>query len=56
MLFLKSKYEEVKNVLRQVIKERGGLKWYLALKVKLSRRRWDGVDTVQLHFRGKCQT
>ncbi|XP_041351368.1 uncharacterized protein LOC121370296 [Gigantopelta aegis] len=56
MTFLKGKYDEVKKVLKQAIKDRGELKWYLTIKVKMSRRKGEVVETVEPHFRGKCQT
>jgi hypothetical protein len=39
MTFLRSKYDEVKNAIKQENKERGGVKWYLAMKINLSRRK-----------------
>ncbi|VDI45839.1 Hypothetical predicted protein [Mytilus galloprovincialis] len=56
MSFLKSQYDDVKNVIKRKIKERGGLKWYLSMKVKMSRRKEDAIETAEPHFRGKCQT
>jgi hypothetical protein len=56
MTFLRSKYDEVKNAIKQEIKERGGIKWYLAMKIKLRRRKGEEVETAEPHFRGKCQT
>ena len=56
MMFLKNKYEEVKDVIKRTIKERGGIKWYLSIKIKMSRRKGDEVETADPHFRGKCQT
>lgn len=56
MTFLRSKYDEVKNVIKQKIKERGGIKWYLVMKIKLSHRKGEEVETAEPHFRGKCQT
>ncbi|CAG2200908.1 unnamed protein product [Mytilus edulis] len=56
MTFLKSKYDDVKDVIKRKIKERGGLKWYLSMKVKMSRRKEDAIETAEPHFRGKCQT
>lgn len=56
MLFLKAKYDDVKDTIKKTIKERGGLKWYLSMKVKMSRRQGDEVETAEPHFRGKCQT
>ncbi|XP_071152225.1 uncharacterized protein [Mytilus edulis] len=56
MSFLKSQYDDVKNVIKRKIKERGRLKWYLSMKVKMSRRKVDNIETAEPHFRGKCQT
>ena len=56
MLFLKNKYEEVKTVLKNAIRERGAVKWYMSMKVKMSRKQGDKTETVEPHFRGKCQT
>jgi hypothetical protein len=56
MTFLRSKYDEVKNAIKQEIKERDVIKWYLAMKIKLSRRKGEEVETAELQFRGKCQT
>ena len=52
MNFLIGKYDEVKNAIKQESKERGGIKWYLAMKIKLSRRKG---ETSEQHVRGKCQ-
>ncbi|CAG2228524.1 CHT1 [Mytilus edulis] len=51
-----NEYDDVKNVIKRKIKERGGLKWYLSMKVKMSRRKEDAIETAEPHFRGKCQT
>ncbi|VDI51060.1 Hypothetical predicted protein [Mytilus galloprovincialis] len=56
MTFLKSQYDDVKEIIKFKIKERGGIKWYLSMKVKMSRRKGDDVETAEPHFRGKCQT
>ncbi|CAG2208278.1 unnamed protein product [Mytilus edulis] len=56
MPFLKSRYDDVKNVIKRKIKEKGRLKWYLSMKVKMSRRKEDAIETAEPHFRGKCQT
>jgi len=56
MTFLKHRYEEIKDVIKQNIKERGGIKWYLSMKIKMSRRKEDENETAEPHFRGKCQT
>ena len=56
MMFLKSKYEEVKLNIKESIKERGAIKWYLSMKIKMSRRKGDEVETAEPHFRGKCNT
>jgi hypothetical protein len=56
MTFLKHRYEKIKDVIKQNIKERGGIKWYLSMKIKMSRRKGDANETAELHFRAKCQT
>ena len=56
MTFLRSQYDDVKDTIKKVIKERGAIKWYLSIKVKMSRRNGDEVETAEPHFRGKCQT
>lgn len=56
MRFLKSQYDDVKEIIKFKIEERGGIKWYLSMKVKMSRRKGDDVETAKPHFRGKCQT
>ncbi|VDI26481.1 Hypothetical predicted protein [Mytilus galloprovincialis] len=56
MTFLKSQYDDVKEIIKFKIKERGGIKWYLSMKVKMSRRKGDDVETAEPHFRGRCQT
>jgi hypothetical protein len=32
------------------------MKWYMSLKIKMSRRKGDDMETAEPHFRGKCQT
>ena len=56
MTFLKSKYDDLKDVIKQAIKERGGIKWYLSKKVKMTRRKGEENEKTEPHFRGKCQT
>ena len=56
MTFLKSKYDDIKKVIKNAIKEKGGMKWYMSLKIKMSRRKGDDMETAEPHFRGKCQT
>ncbi|CAG2214069.1 KRAB [Mytilus edulis] len=51
MSFLKSQYDDVKDVIKRKIKERGGLKWYLSMKVKMSRRKVDNIE-LQSHISG----
>ena len=38
MTFLRSKYDGVKNVIKQEIKERGDIKWYLVYRVPATRQ------------------
>ncbi|XP_071085832.1 uncharacterized protein [Haliotis cracherodii] len=56
MTFLRSHFEEVKSILKKAVTEKGAMKWYLAIKVKMTRRRGDMIDTAEPVFRGKCQT
>ena len=56
MTFFKSKYDDIKNVIKNAIKENCGMKWYMSLKIKMSRRKGDDMETAEPHFRGKCQT
>lgn len=58
MKFLRSKYmyDDLKDVFKKTIKERVGIKWYLSMKIKMSRRKGDEIETAEPHFRGKCQT
>ena len=56
MTFLKSKYDDLKDVIKQAIKERGGIKWYVSMRIKMSRRKEEEIETAEPHFRGKCQT
>ena len=55
MTFLKSKYDDLKDVIKQAIKERGGIKWYLSMRIKMIRRKGEEIETAEPHFRGKCQ-
>ncbi|CAG2253718.1 unnamed protein product [Mytilus edulis] len=48
-----TQYDDVKDVIKSKIKERSGLKWYLSMKVKMSRRKADAIETAEPHFRGK---
>ena len=56
MAFFKSKYDDIKKVIKNVIKEKCGMKWYMSLKLKMSRRKGDDMETAEPHFRGECQT
>jgi hypothetical protein len=56
MTFSKIKYDDLKDVIKKVIKERGAIKWYLSMKIKMSRRKGDETETAEPHFLGKCQT
>jgi hypothetical protein len=56
MTFFKSKYDDIKNVIKNAIKKNCGMKWYMSLKIKMSRRKGDDMETAEPHFRGKCQT
>jgi len=56
MTFSKIKYDDLKDVIKKVIKERGAIKWYLSMKIKMSRRKGNETETAEPHFRGKCQT
>jgi hypothetical protein len=46
----------IKKVIKNAIKEKGGMKWYMSLKLKMSRRKGDDMETAEPHFSGKCQT
>ena len=56
MTFSKIKYDDLKDVIKKAIKERGAIKWYLPIKITMSRRKGDENETAEPHFRGKCQT
>jgi hypothetical protein len=55
MTFSKIKYDDLKDVIKKAIKERGAIHWYLSMKIKMSRRKGDETETAEPHFRGKCQ-
>jgi hypothetical protein len=56
MTFLKSKYDDIKKAIKNAITEKCGMKWYMSLKLKMSRRKGDDMETAEQHFSGKCQT
>lgn len=50
MTFLRHRYEEIKDVIKQNIKERGRIKWYLSMKIEMNRRKGDKNETKEPHF------
>ena len=50
------KYDDLKEVTKKAIKERGAIKWYLSMTIKMSRRKGDETETADPHYRGKRQT
>ena len=54
MVFLGKSQDRLINRLKREIKN-GGVKWYLSIQVQFKKDKKDVIETVEPHFRGKCQ-
>ena len=54
MAFLKSKEEKIRSLLREALKNRLRIKFYLTLQVRFNKIKGDQVQTTAPFFHGKC--
>ena len=54
MIFLNKNLEKLEKRLKKEI-EKGSVKWYLSIQVQFKKDKNDRLETVEPHFRGKCQ-
>ena len=54
MAFLKSKEEQIRSLLREVLKKRLRIKFYITLQVRFSKTKGDQVQTTDPFFHDRC--
>lgn len=56
MTFMNSQYDNVNDIIKQKVRDSGGIKWYMSMKMRMSRTNGELQETAEPYFRGKCQT
>ena len=54
MAFLKVKEEKIRQILKDKIRKRQRIKFYITLQVRFTKNKGDQVETTEPYFHGKC--
>ena len=54
MTFLKVKEEQIRKILKEELKKRRMLKFYITIQVRFTKNKGDQVEITQPYFHGKC--